>query len=215
MCVCVWAFNYLKMACQSVEEFDLKISESLPARPSLALKACDNAAGQSCCHKVFGGVACAPHASLSSPMTGVRMPIWAALIEFSKLYTRLCVYLSLSLSLCISLYLRFLCLSRSALNFRLTACWARCRKLSRCHCNTHLIRLVARLHWWFIVLLPTAFAPLLILPLFLLFLPLLLQAACRANPKQVVSLHLHPRSRRRRCRRCRRRRQTINVNGSW
>lgn len=95
------------------------------------------------------------------------------------------MYLSLSLSLCISLYLRFLCLSRSTLNFRLTACWARCRKLSRCHCNTHLIRLVARLHWWFIVLLPTAFAPLLILPLFLLFLPLLLQAACRAIPSKL------------------------------
>lgn len=157
VCACVWAFNYLKMVCQSVEEFDLKISESLPARPSLALKACDNAAGQSCCHKVFGGVACAPHASLSSPMTGVRMPIWAALIEFSKLYTRLCVYLSLSLS--IYLYLRFLCLSRSALNFRLTACWAPWRKLSRCHCNTHLIRLVARLYWWFIVRLPPASAP--------------------------------------------------------
>lgn len=102
---------------------------------------------------------------------------------------------SVSLALNVSLFPLAISHLHSTVDCRLA--WARCRKLSRCHCNTHLIRLVARLHWWFIVLLLPAPLPLLLLPvpapaccsplLFLLFLSLLLQAACRANPKQLVS----------------------------
>jgi len=120
----VSVFNYLKMACQSVEEFDLKISASFVALPLLLLYLLHNTWTKLLTAKVFGGVARTPHASLSTRMTGVRMPIWAALIEFSKLY--IYIYIHILSNVCL----------HSIVD------WFLAKKLSRCHCNTHLIRLL-------------------------------------------------------------------------